>query len=124
MRGKCGLEVVGGQLLPGAPAHLLLITSATTTSRQSIVTPLHIFSCHVIKLRDVKSQVRAVLLSNGLVSAAVNATEYRVMKEHKLGLGQAQLDKAFLFQLKWKVTTDKALYIQKRPKNTLSHPGT
>lgn len=62
--GKCRLQVVGGQLLPGAAAHLLLITRASTADSQTIISPLHIFSCHVIKLRDVQAQVIAACLCN------------------------------------------------------------
>ena len=54
---KRPLQVVGGQQLPGHPAHLLLITSASTADAQAIVNPLHIFCCQVINLRHAKTQV-------------------------------------------------------------------
>lgn len=56
VKGRCRVEVVGGQLLPGAAAHLLLIIRASTASHQAIVNPLHIFSCHTVKLQSPQEQ--------------------------------------------------------------------
>lgn len=55
---SCRLEVLTGQLLPGSAAHLLIVGSiSTTVDEQSVVGPLHIFSCHVLRLRDSQPQV-------------------------------------------------------------------
>ncbi|DBA76862.1 TPA: hypothetical protein ACH3X2_008877 [Trebouxia sp. C0005] len=56
VKGKCRMEVLGGQLLPGAGAHLLLIIRASTTGHQAIVNPLHIFSCYTLRLRSPQEQ--------------------------------------------------------------------
>ena len=56
VKGRCRMEVVAGQLLPGAAAHLLLIIRASTTGHQAIVNPLHIFSCHTIRLQSPQEQ--------------------------------------------------------------------
>ncbi len=56
VKGRCRMEVVAGQLLPGAGAHLLLIVRASTTGHQAIVNPLHIFSCHTIRLQSPQEQ--------------------------------------------------------------------
>jgi len=56
VKGRCRMEVVAGQLLPGAAAHLLLIIRASTTGHQAIVNPLHIFSCHTLRLQSPQEQ--------------------------------------------------------------------
>ncbi len=72
------MEVVGGQLLSGPSAQLLLITSASTANSQSIISPLHIFSCHVIKLMDVQSQVVVTSICTG----SFEANHMSVTTEH------------------------------------------
>lgn len=56
VKDRCRMEVVGGHLLAGAGAHLLLIIRASTASHQAIVNPLHIFSCHTIRLQSPQKQ--------------------------------------------------------------------
>lgn len=55
--GRCGVQVVGGQLLPGDPDHLLLLLAASAFSQLSAALQLHIFSCHVISLLSYQAVV-------------------------------------------------------------------
>ena len=64
------MKVVGGQVLAGLPAKLLLITSASTASSQAVGAPLHIFTCFVVNLADAPAQVLALCVISNLSHAA------------------------------------------------------
>ncbi|KAL0033314.1 hypothetical protein WJX77_003287 [Trebouxia sp. C0004] len=80
VKGRCRMEVVGGQLLPGAAAHLLLILRASTAGHEAIGNPLHIFSCHTVNLQIPQEQGPRIDIWDG--SKGQRAPVYAVGHTH------------------------------------------
>lgn len=56
--GRCRVQVVAGQMLPGGAPHLLLILAASMPGQQLMPTPLHLFSCHVVDIATQEAKVK------------------------------------------------------------------
>ena len=55
--GRCRVQVVAGQMLPGGAPHLLLILAASLPGQHFMPTPLHLFSCHVVDIAKQEAMV-------------------------------------------------------------------